>query len=50
MTGQPVSEIEKVMERDYYMSPEEALSFGLVDKVIAHHNSSIEESKEKATQ
>lgn len=33
-TGQPLNQIEKVMERDYFMSAQEALQFGLVDKVI----------------
>ena len=31
-----VERIEQAMERDYFMSPEEAQSFGLVDKVMAH--------------
>lgn len=34
-TGQPIEEIEKKMERDTYMSPEEALAFGLIDEVVA---------------
>ena len=33
-TGQSLEVIEKVMERDYFMSAEEAVKFGLVDKVI----------------
>ena len=33
-TGQPMNEIERVMDRDTFMSPEEAISFGLVDKVL----------------
>jgi ATP-dependent Clp protease protease subunit len=33
-TGKKMSEIEKAMERDNFMSAEEALKFGLVDKVI----------------
>ena len=33
-TGQPLDVIEKVMERDYFMSAQEAVKFGLVDKVI----------------
>ncbi|EPZ36560.1 ClpP domain-containing protein [Rozella allomycis CSF55] len=33
-TGQEVSEIEKVMERDTWMNAEEAKKFGIVDHVI----------------
>lgn len=33
-TGQTLQVIEKVMERDYFMSAEEAVKFGIVDKVI----------------
>jgi ATP-dependent Clp protease protease subunit len=33
-TGQPLERIEKVMERDYYMSAEEAVEFGLIDSVV----------------
>jgi ATP-dependent Clp protease protease subunit len=33
-TGQDLNVIEKNMERDNFMGPEDALSFGLIDKVI----------------
>ena len=33
-TGQPLSVIEKAMERDNFMTAEEAKKFGLVDEVI----------------
>ena len=33
-TGQPIEEIEKKLERDTYMSAEEAMAFGLVDQVV----------------
>ena len=33
-TGQPLSEIEAKMERDTYMTSEEAKAFGLVDHVV----------------
>lgn len=33
-TGQSVEHVEKVMERDYYMSPKEAVAFGLIDSVL----------------
>jgi ATP-dependent Clp protease protease subunit len=35
-TGQKVSVIEELMERDRFMSPTEAKSFGLIDEVVAH--------------
>jgi len=33
-TGQPLEKVEKDTERDFYMSPEEALKYGIVDEVI----------------
>ncbi len=33
-TEQPIDKIEKDTDRDYFMSPEEALKYGLVDKII----------------
>ena len=33
-TGQPLDVIESAMDRDNYMSAEEAADFGLVDEVI----------------
>ena len=36
-TNQPIEVIERDTERDNYMSAEEALSYGLIDKVIEHH-------------
>ena len=35
-TGQPIEVINQAMERDKFMSPEEALEFGLIDKVISN--------------
>jgi ATP-dependent Clp protease protease subunit len=34
-TGQTLEKITADMERDYYMSPEEAKAYGLIDQVIA---------------
>ena len=33
-TGRPVEAVEKDLERDYYMSAEEALEYGLIDKIL----------------
>lgn len=33
-TGQPKSRVEKDTDRDYYMSAKEAVSYGLIDKVL----------------
>ncbi|KAL3510232.1 hypothetical protein ACH5RR_029633 [Cinchona calisaya] len=33
-TGQPVETIQKYMDRDYFMTPEEAKEFGVIDEVI----------------
>ncbi|XP_071811209.1 ATP-dependent Clp protease proteolytic subunit, mitochondrial-like isoform X2 [Apostichopus japonicus] len=35
-TGQPLDVIEAAMERDSFMTPEEAKEFGLIDKVLEH--------------
>mmetsp|Transcript_19335 Transcript_19335/g.27560 ORF Transcript_19335/g.27560 Transcript_19335/m.27560 type:complete len:252 (-) Transcript_19335:838-1593(-) len=33
-TQQPLAEIERKMDRDSFMSPEEAIQFGLIDKIL----------------
>jgi ATP-dependent Clp protease protease subunit len=33
-TGKPLEQVEKDTERDYFMSAEEALNYGLIDEVI----------------
>ena len=33
-TGQPVDTIQKHMDRDYFMTPQEAKEFGIIDEVI----------------
>ena len=37
-TGQPIEVINAAMERDKFMSPQEALEFGLIDKIITHRS------------
>lgn len=38
-TGQPFDKIEKDTDRDYIMTPEEALTYGMIDKVISKEES-----------
>ena len=33
-SGKKIDEISSIMERDKYFSPEEAIKFGLIDKVV----------------
>ena len=35
-TGQPLERVEKDTDRDFYMSPEEAIEYGLIDGLIQH--------------
>ncbi len=38
-TGQPLDKIEQDTERDFFMSPAEALEYGLIDQVLANAHS-----------
>ena len=38
-TGQSLTDIEKALDRDTFLEAEEALKFGIVDKVFAHRPS-----------
>lgn len=33
-SGQPVEKVEKDVDRDYYMDPQEAIDYGIVDKIL----------------
>lgn len=35
LTGQPIKKIQEDTERDFYMSPEEAKEYGLIDQIIS---------------
>jgi ATP-dependent Clp protease protease subunit len=35
-TNQPLDKVSKDMERDYFMTSEEAKEYGIIDTVIAH--------------
>ena len=36
-TGQPLEIIERDTERDNFMTAQQALDYGLVDKILSHH-------------
>jgi len=44
-TGQPVEAIEAKLERDSYMSADEALAFGLIDQVVEQRPATAELAK-----
>jgi ATP-dependent Clp protease protease subunit len=40
MTGQPLDKVEKDVERDYFMSAEEGLKYGIIDEIYRPRSSS----------
>lgn len=46
-TGQKLTSIEKAMERDTFMGPDEALKFGLIDKVVEEAPAPKDDDKKK---
>lgn len=40
-TKRDLKEIEAALERDKFMSPQEALEFGLIDKILTHSTDKI---------
>jgi ATP-dependent Clp protease protease subunit len=47
-TGQPLQVIEAAVERDKFMSPEEAKTFGLVDEVMSNRPPMLDKPGEAA--
>ncbi len=47
-TGQDVSTIEDAMERDRFLSPDEAKAFGIVDQVVSERPAGLEQAAEEA--
>jgi ATP-dependent Clp protease protease subunit len=43
-TGQPLEKVEAALERDNFLSPKEAMDFGLIDQVVDKRS---QEGKEK---
>ena len=46
-TGQPLEAVEEALERDRFLSPQEAKAFGLIDEVVTSRPES-DDSKDKA--
>jgi ATP-dependent Clp protease, protease subunit len=44
-TGRPLEQIERDMDRDRFMSADEAKSYGLIDNVIAHQGEVVEAAR-----
>ncbi len=44
-TGQAIEKIQQDTERDFFMDSEEALEYGIIDKVITHREIQIESEK-----
>jgi ATP-dependent Clp protease protease subunit len=47
-TGQPLERVEKDSDRDFFMSPEEAKDYGLVDEVIFYRDLAKRKAEESA--
>jgi ATP-dependent Clp protease, protease subunit len=45
-TGRQVEQIERDVSRDFFMSAEEAQSYGLIDNIVSHRGDVIEASKQ----
>jgi len=45
-TGQTLSDIERALERDKFMTPQEAKSFGLIDEIVVSRPRSENENRE----
>ncbi len=46
-TGQKLADVEKAMDRDNFMSADEAKKFGLIDEVVTSHALPDEKDKKK---
>jgi ATP-dependent Clp protease protease subunit len=46
-TGQPISKIEQDTQRDFFMSPQEALEYGIIDKIITSQKTMKQKAKSK---
>jgi ATP-dependent Clp protease protease subunit len=46
-TGQPLEEIERVMDRDYFMDAQQAVNFGVVDHILDKRSDEVEDEDTK---
>jgi ATP-dependent Clp protease protease subunit len=44
-TGQEIEKVSKDMERDYFMTPQEAQDYGIIDSVITHRDTAKDGQK-----
>jgi len=44
-TGQPIKKVQRDTERDFYMSPEEAKEYGIIDQIIMRSRDIVGENK-----
>ena len=47
-TGQEIDKVSKDMERDYFMTPQEAQDYGIIDSVIIHRDTAKDGAKDGA--
>jgi ATP-dependent Clp protease protease subunit len=45
-TGRPVEQIERDIDRDRFMSAEEAKAYGLIDNIVSHRGEIVDETKQ----
>lgn len=48
-TGQPLEDIERVMDRDTFMDVDQAMAFGVIDQVLHKRPKSKEDESETPT-
>jgi ATP-dependent Clp protease, protease subunit len=46
-TGQALEAVEAAVERDNYMSPQDALDFGLIDEIVVERKSPFDDDEDK---
>ncbi len=46
-TGQPIEQIAKDTDRDFYMTAKQAKQYGIVDDILTKHKAEVEEDEDK---
>jgi ATP-dependent Clp protease protease subunit len=44
-TGQDIEKVSRDMERDYFLTPDEAMDYGIIDTIITHRDTARDGSK-----